>query len=61
MPEAAIAELESALKAWGGVFESEIYRGAMHGWTYSDSAAYNPASADRAFDKLRSLLADTLG
>ena len=60
MPAAAIAELDRALAAWGGRFESEVYAGAHHGWTMEDSAAHNPAQAERAFDKLTELLAATL-
>ena len=60
MPAASIAELDKALAAWGGKFESEVYDGAHHGWTLEDNAAYNPAQAQRAFEKLSELLAATL-
>ena len=57
----AIAELEKALNAWGGPYESEIYEGAHHGWTVPDSAAYNRPQAERAFAKLKSRFKESLG
>jgi carboxymethylenebutenolidase len=60
MPEDAIKKLDSALKAWGGEYESEIYDGAYHSWTVTDSPVYNQLQAERAFEKLTSLLAKTL-
>jgi carboxymethylenebutenolidase len=60
MPQEAIERLNTALKSWGGKYESELYQGALHGWTVSDSAAYNPPQAEKAFSKLTALLADTL-
>ncbi len=60
MPEEAIGKLEEALAAWGGRYESEIYPGAHHGWTVPDSAAHDPAQAERAYGKLAALLRDTL-
>ena len=60
MPAAAVAGLEDALKAWGGRWASETYAGARHGWTVPDSAAHDPAAADRAFAALESLLAESL-
>jgi carboxymethylenebutenolidase len=59
MPAEAIHEFEEALAAWGGDYESETYN-ALHGWTVPDSAAYNEPEAERAFAKLRELLAATL-
>jgi carboxymethylenebutenolidase len=61
MPATAIARLEAALAEWGGVYRSETYDGARHGWTASDSAAFNPAQAERAFDVLTAFLRDALG
>lgn len=60
MPAEAIEKLNTALLAWGGKFESEVYEGARHGWTVPDSAAYNQPQAERAFGKLRELFAGTL-
>jgi carboxymethylenebutenolidase len=55
----AVARLNAALAAWGGRYESEVYDGARHGWTVPDSPVYNPPQAERAFEKLTSLLAET--
>jgi carboxymethylenebutenolidase len=60
MPQEAIDKLNAALKAWGGKCESEVYEDALHGWTVSDSAAYNKPQAERAFGKLSALFAATL-
>lgn len=60
MPEEAIGKLGEALKAWGGRYESEIYEGAYHGWTVPDSPVYNRPQAERAFQELTRLLAETL-
>ena len=60
MPADAIARLDRALEAWGGQFESETYEGALHGWTASDSPSFNAEQAERAFQKLKDLLRETL-
>lgn len=57
----AIAELEKALKDWGGQYESEIYKDAHHGWTISDNSSYNPSQAEHAFAKLTSVFKESLG
>lgn len=41
MPEDAIRTLEAALEMWGGKYRSEVYEGAYHSWTASDSPVYN--------------------
>ncbi len=61
MPAEAIARLEQALAEWGGRYESELYDGALHGWTTLQSERYHPEQAARAFSKLESLLAETVG
>jgi carboxymethylenebutenolidase len=61
MPADAIAKLDHALESWGGKYESEIYKDAYHSWTSSDSPVYNPPQAERAFQKLLELMAETLG
>lgn len=48
------------LKAWSGRYESEIYKGAHHGWTVPDNPPYNHAQAERAFEKLIALFARKL-
>lgn len=60
MPEEAIEKLDRALEAWGGEYESEVYDGAYHGWTAPDSPVHNEAQAERAFQKLTDLFAETL-
>jgi carboxymethylenebutenolidase len=60
MPAEAIAKLDDALAAWGGQYESEVYDGAYHSWTVPDSPVYNQSQAERAFEKLKSLFAETL-
>lgn len=57
----AIAELEKALKAWGGQYESEVYEGAHHGWTLPDNSSYNRPQADRALVKLKGVFEESLG
>jgi carboxymethylenebutenolidase len=59
MPAPAIETLTRALADWGGPYESEVYP-AAHGWTMPDAAAYDAAQADRAFEKVKSLLSTTL-
>ena len=60
MPAEAIERLTRALEAWGGKYESEVYEGAYHSWTVPDSPVYNQPQADRAFEKLIKLFAETL-
>jgi carboxymethylenebutenolidase len=60
MPEEAIAKFDQALEKWGGKYESETYKDAYHSWTSADSPVYNPAQAERAFEKLIQLLRATL-
>jgi carboxymethylenebutenolidase len=60
MPAAAIQKLDDALQAWGGRFESELYPGALHGWTHPDAPIYNKDAAERAFGKLSELFASEL-
>ena len=59
MPAEAIQNLDAALKAWGGKYESEVFN-AFHGWTVPDSPVYKKDEADRAFDKMAALFAKTL-
>lgn len=55
MPKESIDNLENALAAWGGKYQSEIYVGAKHSWTVPDSPVYDKAQADRAFQKMTEL------
>jgi carboxymethylenebutenolidase len=60
MPRDAIDTLERALEHWGGKYESEVYAGAAHSWTVLDSPVYNEPQAERAFEKLKQLFAETI-
>jgi len=59
MPQAAIGNFNRALEEWGGKYESEVYD-AAHGWTVTDSPAYNPPQAERGFKALKELFVETL-
>ena len=52
--------LEAALRDWHGAFQSEIYAGALHGWSVPDRPVYNELQAERAFEKLVELFDATL-
>jgi carboxymethylenebutenolidase len=60
MPQEAIEKLNQALAVWGGEYESEVYEDAYHGWTAPDSPVHNEPQAERAFQKLAELFAETL-
>jgi carboxymethylenebutenolidase len=60
MPPASIEKLDQALDAWRGRYQSEVYEGAFHGWTTPGGPVYNQAQAERAFEKLAGLFAETL-
>jgi carboxymethylenebutenolidase len=60
MPQTAIDNFNRSLEDWGGKYESEVYNGAQHGWTVTDSPAYNAPQAERAFRALMQLLAETV-
>ena len=58
-PEMA-ARLDQALSDGGVDHRCEIYPGALHGWTMKDFPVYNEAAAERHWDELVALFADTL-
>ncbi|WP_411153116.1 dienelactone hydrolase family protein [Streptomyces sp. A30] len=60
MTPAALAELNQALDAAGVRYTSEIYPGTVHGFTMSDTDAFNPAALQRHWDRLLPLLDRTL-
>ena len=60
MAAEAIEKLDRALEEWAGRYESEVYNGCQHGWTVPDGQAFNQPQAERAFQKLKGLLASTL-
>jgi len=61
MPPSAIAKLDDALKGWGGVYQSELYEGARHGWSVPGRPVYDQAASERHYAKLFDLLKRTLG
>ena len=56
-----IAELDHALDQAGVPHLTEVYEGAAHGYTMSDTAAYDEAASERHFDALFALLERTVG
>jgi carboxymethylenebutenolidase len=56
-----IAALDEALDAAGVRHRSEVYAGAVHGYTMADTAAYDEAAAERHFENLFALLGRALG
>ncbi|MCX4679287.1 dienelactone hydrolase family protein [Streptomyces sp. NBC_01433] len=60
MSSEAISELNQALDAAGVSYTSEIYPGTVHGFTMSDTDAFDPAALQRHWDRLLPLLDLTL-
>jgi len=61
MPKQWIDRLETSLRAWHGAFQSEVYKGAAHGWTVPGrDGVYNELQAERAFEKEVELFDATL-
>ncbi|MEU6167128.1 dienelactone hydrolase family protein [Streptomyces tanashiensis] len=56
----ALGELNGALDAGGVDYTSEIYPGTVHGFTMSDTDAFNPAALRLHWDRLLPLLGRTL-
>ncbi|MGA5564565.1 dienelactone hydrolase family protein [Streptomyces platensis] len=55
MPADQIAHLERALDADGVTYRSELYEGARHGYTQTDTAAYNSEADQRHWRTLLEL------
>ena len=55
-----LGELNQALDAAGVGYTSEIYPGTVHGFTMSDTDAFNPAALQLRWDRLLHLLSRTL-
>jgi carboxymethylenebutenolidase len=55
-----IAALDEALDGAAVSYRAEVYPGALHGYTMSDTAVYNEAACERHFTELFSLLERTL-
>jgi carboxymethylenebutenolidase len=60
MTAGQIAELERALEEADDSYRAEVYAGAQHGYTMSDTAAYDEAASERHFGELFALLERTL-
>ena len=56
-----IAALNQAMDDAGVSYTTEVYTGAMHGYTMADQGAYNEAAAERHYAALFDLLARQLG
>ncbi|MFE0186913.1 dienelactone hydrolase family protein [Streptomyces sp. NPDC058989] len=56
----ALTELNQSLDAAGVDYTSEIYPGTVHGFTMSDTDAFNPSALQRHWDRLLPLLGRTL-
>jgi carboxymethylenebutenolidase len=56
----AISELNRALDAAGVGYTTEVYPGTIHGFTMSDTDAFNPSALQRHWDRLLPLLGRTL-
>ena len=56
-----IATLDAALEEAGVTHRSEVYAGAAHGYTMSDTPAYDEQAAERHFSALFDLLERRLG
>jgi carboxymethylenebutenolidase len=55
-----IATLEEALDSAGVRYRSELYEGALHGYTMADTPVYDAAAAERHFTELLALLDRTI-
>jgi carboxymethylenebutenolidase len=56
-----IGTLNDALDHAGVRYRAEVYEGALHGYTMSDTAVFNEAACERHFNELFALLDRTLG
>ncbi|MGW1074845.1 dienelactone hydrolase family protein [Streptomyces sp. NPDC002537] len=56
----ALGELNQALDAAGVDYTTEIYPGTIHGFTMSDTDAFNPSALRRHWDRLLPLLGRAL-
>lgn len=60
MPPEQIAKLDGALADAGVHFTTELYRGALHGYTAKDSEAYDAAADARHYRRLFTLFDEAL-
>ena len=61
MPAEAVTALGRALEEAGVPHRNEVYPGAPHGYSMSDTSAWHAEAADRSFTELRDLLDRTIG
>jgi carboxymethylenebutenolidase len=59
MKPEAISELNRALDAAGVGYTTEVYPGTIHGYTMSDTDAFNPSAFQHHWERLLSLLGRT--
>ena len=57
---AAVPDKIAAAASFHGGFQSEVYDGALHGWTTPGRGVYNELQAERAFEKMVELFDATL-
>ena len=60
LPPEQIQRLDEALTEAGVRFRTEVYEGALHGYTQADTAAYDEAGAKRHWEALLELFHRTL-
>jgi carboxymethylenebutenolidase len=60
MPPEAVEALGAELAAHGLVASNEVYPGAPHGYSMSDTSMYDEGATERHFTELRALFARTL-
>ena len=60
LPPEQIERLDRALSEVGVRYRAEVYRGAAHGFTMTDSAAFDEAATERHWTALLGLLSRTL-
>src|SRR3954454_25242565 len=60
MPPEAVVALGEALRDAGLTARNEIYEGAAHGYSMSDTSIYDEAATERSFTELRALFERTL-
>jgi carboxymethylenebutenolidase len=60
MPPEAIVTLGEALRDAGLTASNEVYDGAAHGYSMSDTSMYDEAATERSFAELKDLLDRTL-
>ena len=60
MTAAQVTELGEALETAGRPHRNEIYEGAAHGYSMTDTSVFDEAASERHFRELEGLFARTL-